>query len=153
MNNNLFLDKIISYPYPSFFFFFLKKSKPYLTKYQRLIFILYASKAKYLGVFVIKIGKAIEFLIQYRAPKNIREFEAIIGSIFRKKILALGSENLDSEILFPYNARFSSEEQTVILTNAKRVAKECSENKQNFYLKSFLKRIEMKENKSDSLPS
>lgn len=87
---------------------------------------------------------AIEFLIQYRADNNINAFEETIEAIFQKEILLLDLKNIESELFFPYDTRFSKEEQAIILNAAKKAAKELDKKEQNFNLNAFLKRFEEK---------
>jgi hypothetical protein len=84
---------------------------------------------------------AIEFLIQYRDDKNINAFEEIIKAVFQKEILQLKLKNIESEIFFPYNSRFSKKEQAIILKYANKVAKDLDKKEQNFHLTAFLKRV------------
>lgn len=95
---------------------------------------------------------SVEFLIQYRDDQNKTAFKEIMTAIFQKEIFLLDLKNVESEIFFPYDSRFSEEEQAFILNQAKKVAKELSKKEQNFHLKAFLKRFEKKEKQKD-LPS
>jgi hypothetical protein len=88
---------------------------------------------------------AIEFLIQYRDDKNIKAFEEIIKAVFQKEIIQLDLRNIESEILFPYDSRFSKAEQVLILRYAKNVAKELGKKQRNFHLTAFLKRFDKKQ--------
>jgi len=87
---------------------------------------------------------AIEFLIQYRDDKNIKAFEQTMKAVFQKEILLLDLRNIESEILFPYDSRFSKAEQAIILSYAKKVAKELDKKQQNFHLSAFLDRFDKK---------
>lgn len=88
---------------------------------------------------------AVEFLIQYRDDKNIKAFEEMMTAIFQKEILLLDLKNIESEIFFPYDSRFSKEEQAIILSKAKNVSQKLDKKQENFHLKSFLKRFEVKD--------
>jgi hypothetical protein len=84
---------------------------------------------------------AIEFLIQYRDDKNINAFKEIMKAVFQKEILLLELKNIESEIFFPYDSRFSEKEQAIIIKQAQKVAKELDKKEENFHLKAFLKRF------------
>jgi hypothetical protein len=92
------------------------------------------------------VNCAIEFLIRYRDERNLESFEKSIAAIFRKEILDLDPRNMEDEILFPYDTRFSESEQEVILRYAKSLGKEVSDLEKHFHLNQFLKEIEAKEN-------
>jgi hypothetical protein len=91
---------------------------------------------------------AIEFLIQYRDDKNTRAFEEIIKAVFHKEILQLELKNIESEIFFPYDSRFSEKEQAIILKYAKKLNKELDKKEQNFHLTAFLNRVEKEQNQT-----
>ncbi len=92
------------------------------------------------------VNCAIEFLIRYRDGRNTEAFEKAIAAIFRKEILEIDPRNMEDEILFPYDTRFSEAEKEIILKHAKRLGKEVSSLEKHFHLNRFLKGIEAKEN-------
>ncbi len=92
------------------------------------------------------VDAAIEFLILYRDDKNTKAFEEIIKAIFQKEILLLELKNIEAEIFFPYDSRFSQQEQAIILNQAKKAAQQLGKKQENFRLKSFLKRFEKQTN-------
>ena len=49
---------------------------------------------------------------------------------------------MDAEIFFPYSTRFSEDEQKIIQSYARKLAKKLPEGEDNFYLDKFLKNID-----------
>lgn len=89
----------------------------------------------------ISVDAAILFLVNYRDDKNTAEFDAVMASIFSKDIAKLKPRNLNDEILFPYDTRFSEEEQKIILAHAQRLQKELPKDANYAELDFFFKKI------------
>lgn len=89
----------------------------------------------------LSVNAAILFVVNYRDDKNTAEFDAIMASIFNKDIAKLKPRNLNDEILFPFDTRFSEAEQKIILTYAERLQKELPKDANYAELDFFFKKI------------
>ena len=101
------------------------------------------------------VDEAIEFLILYRDPEDLKSFEEIMANIFTKDIVKMGLSNLNREILFPYKTRFSEEEKALIERYARQLYKTIrkDDRHQYFHLESFIKKLDRAAAKKDTAKS
>lgn len=92
----------------------------------------------------LSVNESIEFLIQYRDVKNLKSFEKMMAAVFSPPIIEMEPRNLEDEILFPYDTRFSEAEQAIILQYA-RAAYDLQKKEDkiiSFHLKNFINKID-----------
>lgn len=97
-------------------------------------------------------NEAIEFLIQYRNPDNLKGFEQMMASVFTLPIMKLNLRNINGEILFPYETRFSEAEQALIVSYARQLYQKIPKDDRYKYndLEFFIKKLDRRATKKDS---